>query len=153
MDGGSDLINCLAVARWRLVDETWPWYTTVLVRPGEAHAVHVMLGSAEEFVGWYINLQEPVRRTRLGFDFMDHELDIVVEPDLLCWEWKDEEQFERTQAAGRFTEAEARTIRAEAERAIGRIRAKASPFCDGRENWSPPNEWPIPVLPNGWDVV
>ena len=67
-------------------------------------------------------LQEPLRRTAIGFDFMDQELDIVVKPDLSEWVWKDEERFQRAQEAGRFSTHQAREIRAEGERVITRIR-------------------------------
>ena len=39
----------------------------MLQRPGEAHAIWVFWhGPAREFTGWYVNLQEPFRRTRAG---------------------------------------------------------------------------------------
>ena len=44
----------------------------MLVKPGAAHSVE-LLWNAEtgQFLCWYINLQEPLRRTPLGFDTMD----------------------------------------------------------------------------------
>jgi hypothetical protein len=48
-----------------------------LQRPGEMHAVWVFWhGPEREFRGWYVNLQEPFRRTRLGLDTQDLELRI-----------------------------------------------------------------------------
>jgi hypothetical protein len=38
-------------------------------------------GAARAFGAWYVNLQEPFRRSRLGFDTQDLELDVVVSPD------------------------------------------------------------------------
>lgn len=151
-----DLFNyLLATGNWRLVDTTWRWGDTLLlIHPGEAHAVHVMWRDEDrEFVGWYINLQEPLRRTAIGFDFMDQDLDIVVKPDLSEWVWKDEAVFQKAQELGLFSGQEVREIRAEGERVIERIQAKASPFNDGWENWFPDPEWPIPSLPDGWDRV
>ncbi|MBA2556665.1 MAG: DUF402 domain-containing protein [Chloroflexi bacterium] len=41
-----------------------------------AHAIHLWWQPPDwRFGGWYINLQEPIRPTPLGFDFMDHLLD------------------------------------------------------------------------------
>jgi hypothetical protein len=139
----------------QMIDITWTLGDTLcLIHPGEAHAVHVMWGQGNrEFMGWYINLQELVRRTAIGFDFMDQELDIVVSPDLSEWTWKDEERFQRDEEMGLVSALQAREIRAEAERVIGRIRAKASPFNEGWEDWRPPSEWPIPCLPDGWDKL
>ena len=34
------------------------------------------------FSGWYANLERPFERTARGFDLQDHELDVVISPDL-----------------------------------------------------------------------
>ena len=44
------------------------------------------------FLGWYVNLQSPLRRSPLGFDMTDWALDVWVEPDGR-WQWKDEDDF------------------------------------------------------------
>jgi len=137
---------------WELMDKTWPYGDTLfLIIPGEAHAVHAMWGKENrEFVGYYINLQEPIRRFPLGFDFMDQILDIWVNVDL-SWHWKDQDSFERYVQAGRYTKEKARAIRAVGERVIQSIEAKIPPF-DGRwADWLPPEEWKIPDLLEGWD--
>jgi len=153
-DESTDLLYCkLPTGNWRLADATWKWDSLILIYPGEAHAVHVMRGENREFVGWYINLQEPLCRTAIGFDFMDQDLDIVVEPDLSKWVWKDESTFAKAQDLGIISEQQAREIRAEGERVIRRIQARAAPFDADWENWFPPVEWPIPSLPEGWDKL
>ena len=81
------------------------------------------------------------------------DLDIVVEPDLSKWVWKDESTFAKAQDLGIFSEQQAREIRAEGERVIRRIQARAAPFDADWENWFPPVEWPIPSLPEGWDKL
>jgi len=147
--------HLLRTGDWQLIDITYMWGDTLfLIRPGEAHAVHVMWRhETREFSGWYINLQEPLRRTAIGFDHMDQELDIVVKPDLSGWVWKDEEEFQKDVETGLISPGQAHEIRAEAERVLERVRAKASPFGDGWEAWHPPAGWPIPSLPEGWDKV
>ncbi|MFC1976318.1 DUF402 domain-containing protein [Chloroflexota bacterium] len=152
----ADQFNRLLHANsWQLTDITWMWGDTlILIRPDEAHAVHVMWRhETRDFRGWYINLQDPLRRTEIGFDFMDQELDVVVKPDLSSWVWKDEAAFQKAQALGLMSASQARKIRAEAERAIERVRAKVSPFNEGWENWFPDPEWPIPSLAVGWDSL
>jgi len=145
----------LRTGHWTLTETTWlPGDTLLLIPPGEAHAVHAMWAPDDRrFVGWYVNLQEPARRTAVGLDFMDQELDIWVAPGLSEWTWKDEDHLARAQADGRFSAAQAEAIRAEGERVVARIQAKASPFCDGWETWRPPADWPMPGLPEGWDKV
>ncbi len=101
---------------------------------------------------WYVNLQEPYRRTAIGFDTMDQELDIVVAADRSEWRWKDEEAFSRLQAMGVFSAEEAKAIRAEGERVLDSMHKDQPPFSSGWENWAPPPEWPIPELPEAWDA-
>ncbi len=155
LDENTDLLYCKQDDNWQLVDTTWEWGDTLLlIHPDKAHAVHVMWRrESRTFAGWYINLQEPLRRTAIGFDFMDQDLDIVVKPDLSKWVWKDESIFQRGQEMGIFSARQAHEIQAEGERVIERIRAQASPFNDGWEHWLPASRWPIPSLPEGWDEI
>jgi hypothetical protein len=124
----------------------------MLVTPGSSHAIYVMWETGQTKLRcWYIDLQEPLRRTNLGFDTMDQLLDIVVSPDQSKWHWKDEDEFEEAIAIGVYSIEEAQSIRAEGERVINLLQTGQSPFCDGWEKWSPPTEWDIPTLPEGWD--
>ena len=138
-----------------LVPHTWVQTDVLmLVTPGSAHAVWIMRETGQAKLRcWYVNLQEPLRRTRLGFDSMDHFLDIVISPDRSTWRWKDEDEFEQAVAAGVYTAEQACAIRAEGERAIHLLETGQLPFCDGWETWSPPAEWQIPALPQGWDTT
>lgn len=153
-DSQTDLVYCKAnLSPWQLQDVIWTHGDTViLIFPGTAYAVHVMWDWQQRFSGWYVNLQEPVRSTRLGLDFLDQELDLVVSPDL-SWRWKDTAHLERAQAIGLFSVAQVRAIRQDALRVIDRIRVKAVPFDGSWNHWRPPTEWPLPCLPEGWDQV
>jgi len=89
---------------WPSPDGRHPWAgkerwhgngVLMLQRPGEAHAIWIFWqGASRAFHGWYINLQEPFRRTPLGYDTQDLELDIWV-PAEGPWEWKDDELLEQ----------------------------------------------------------
>jgi hypothetical protein len=138
-----------------LVDHVWTETDVLMLAvPGEAHSVWAMWeAGGGRLRCWYVNLETPPRRTRLGFDMMDQELDIVIRPDRSGWHWKDEAAFEEMTDVGVFPADEARAIRAEGERVIQEMRAGKSPFCDGWENWSPPANWSIPELPSGWDKL
>ena len=80
--------------------ETHPWAdrraweghgVLMLQRPGESYAVWVFwYGPEREFRSWYLNLQEPFRRTADGYDTQDLELDLIVHTDGRV-EHKDEE--------------------------------------------------------------
>ena len=58
----------------------------MLAVPGESHAVWIMWERGHTKLRcWYINLETPLLRTPIGFDTMDHELDIVISPDRSGW--------------------------------------------------------------------
>ena len=137
----------------RLVPHHWTDTDVLsLAEPAAAHAVELMWEAGrKELRCWYVNLQEPLRRTRLGFDSMDQLLDLVISPERSAWHWKDEEEFNEAVALGVYPPEQARAIRAEGERVIARLQARQSPFYDGWENWRPPRGWEIPPLLAGWD--
>ena len=87
-----------------------------LQRPGDTHAVWVFWhGPEREFSGWYVNLQEPFRRTAIGYDTQDLELDIWI-PAGGRWEWKDADVLEQRIAEGRYTPAQVEAAWAEGRR-------------------------------------
>ena len=101
---------------------------------------------------WYVNLQDPLRRTPLGFDTVDHALDVVVELDRSSWRWKDEEELAEAVRDGLFTSEEAADFRAWGERAVERILAGEPPFDRDWGDWHPDPSWPTPELRPGWDA-
>ena len=123
--------------------------TLRLTPPGEAHSVDLYWGEGGDFLGWYVNLQDPLARGPIGFDTGDHILDLWVRPDR-SWEWKDEDELAEVAALGFFDAREVAAIRREGERVVERVAAWAPPFCDSWEDWRPDPAWPVPALPRGW---
>lgn len=118
---------------------------------GELHAVWVFwYGSEREFRGWYLNLQEPFRRTVLGVDTQDLELDIVVDLDG-AWSYKDDEILDEWVARGRWTEAEVDAIRREGAAIAGELDAGRRWWSDDWAEWRPDPGWPAPTVPTSWD--
>jgi predicted RNA-binding protein associated with RNAse of E/G family len=140
---------------WVLADRVWSDYRLLsFAWPGVAHAVLAYWHAAgDEFAGWYINLQTPLTRTPLGFDYFDHALDIVVAPNGSSWRWKDEDELEEAVALGLFSAAEAEGFRAEGERAVRRLLDHDPPFEIDWSSWRPDQSWSEPELPAGWDVL
>jgi predicted RNA-binding protein associated with RNAse of E/G family len=134
---------------WALRDHVWDTYRVLrLIRPGDSHSLELFWeDETRAFAGWYVNLQEPLRRAPLGFDTDDLVLDIWVEPDG-TWEWKDEDELEQAVRLGRFTSTEAGQIRAEGERVL-----RERPWPTGWEDWRPDPEWPLPTLPERWNEL
>jgi hypothetical protein len=126
--------------------ETHPWAARaawqghgvlMLQRPREMHAVWVFWhGPERAFHGWYVNIQEPFRRTPAGFDTQDLELDIWIpaggDPVL-----KDSELLDVRVQEGRFTQDQARAVRAEGDRILGELAAGRRWWDDAWAQWTP----------------
>ena len=124
-----------------------------LQRPGEMHAVWVFWQGPERELGaWYVNIQEPFRRSALGFDTQDLELDIVVSPDG-SWRLKDDEKLEGWIDRGRWTAAEVSAIRAEAARVTQLLDADSRWWADDWAEWQPDAGWPLPTIPDTWQLA
>jgi predicted RNA-binding protein associated with RNAse of E/G family len=91
-------------------------------------------------------LQDPLRRTRTGFDTSDHVLDLVIARDG-SWRWKDEHEFEAACRLGRFTPEEAVAVRQAGEAAAAAVEARAWPFDSEWSEWRPDPNWTVPTLP------
>jgi hypothetical protein len=127
--------------------------TLALHRPADRYAVFVFWeGPDRRFTCWYVNFQDALRRTSIGFDTLDHELDLVVEPDGNWW-LKDAEGLEERVADGRFTAEEATGIRAEAEHVERELAAGRRWWDERWACWEPPPEWTATPLPDGWDLA
>jgi hypothetical protein len=125
----------------------------MLQRPGEAYAVwHFWQGAERAFNGWYLNLQEPFRRSAIGYDTQDLELDVWV-PLEGDWQFKDEELLEVRVSDGRYTPEKAERIRA--------LGGEIGAMLDRGERWwddawaafTPDPTWDVPSFPEGWEAA
>jgi predicted RNA-binding protein associated with RNAse of E/G family len=101
---------------------------------------------------WYVNLEEPLRRTAQGFDYLDQFLDVIVKPDLSGWHWKDEDELEEAVSLGLVSKEKAAVMYIEGDRVVAWLQSGKSPFS-GWEKWRPDPSWQVPVLPEGWDKI
>jgi hypothetical protein len=133
------------------------WHTNrvlLLYQPGDAHSTWLFWREVDgAFIGWYVNLELPWRRTPVGFDTQDRTLDVVIEPDLSAWRLKDEDELAWKVENGILTPDEAAAIGAEADRAIERARQRDAPYCDDWPDWKPDPTWTPPLLPANWDQM
>jgi protein associated with RNAse G/E len=103
-------------------------------------------------LNWYVNLQTPLVRTAIGFDYLDQELDIVISPDLKTWRWKDEDRLADAVARGRIPPERVAQLRDEGLRVIDQLNRAGSVFHQGWDRWLSP--WSEPAMPPaGWDRV
>jgi hypothetical protein len=146
-------VQDLLTPQVQLIDAEWIETDVLsLVEPGAAHSIDIMWETNQRTQRcWYVHLQEPFRRTSIGFDTMDQILDIVISPDLSHWHWKDEDEFAEAEKVGVYSPMEALAIRVEGKRVIEMLNSLAPPFCNGWEKWMPPQEWSKPKFPDGWE--
>lgn len=133
---------------WVLGDGVWADNAVLmLTRPGTAHSFWAFWrGHDWTFLGWYVNFQDPLRRTDSGVDTADHVLDLVIDPDLRSWRWKDEDEFEEACSVGRFTDAERTAIAREREAVVAIVRSRSWPLDVAWSTWQPDPAWTVPTL-------
>jgi len=154
-DGGRVSPESRARGDWALFDTRWEGAGGMLrlTVPGAAYSVLAFWNEGYGSLShWYVNLEEPLRRTFIGFDYMDQLLDIIVSPDLSDWHWKDEDEFQKAQDLGLISPQKVRAMRSEGERAVEMLRSGKSPFSKW-EHWCPDPAWPIPILSAEWDKI
>ncbi|HEX6684164.1 MAG TPA: DUF402 domain-containing protein [Candidatus Limnocylindrales bacterium] len=120
--------------------------------PGVDHSVNAFwTGPERRFARWYFNLQDALRRTEIGFDTLDHELDLVWDAGAPTWQWKDEEAFASTgelRYPGRTAE-----IRAEGERIAKLLDAGERWWDESWASWVPDDSYGVPLVPSNWTEI
>jgi predicted RNA-binding protein associated with RNAse of E/G family len=131
----------------------WRHDTLRLMLPGRHHSVFLFWNDAvgeRSFSRYFVNMEEPFRRTAVGIDTQDHTLDIDVTPDLQ-WSWRDQDELDNHVKYGFYTQALAKAARAEGESVIAAITARTHPCLNGWDRWQPNPAWSVPAFPSGWD--
>ncbi len=149
---GERLAATAALGDWVFRDAEWDVDTLSLIRAGDWHALWVSWLDSGEHWGWYVNLQEPFRRTTRGFATMDLMLDVIIDPDG-SWRWKDEDELDALVARGVFTPSVAARVREEALRVVDCLHRHAPPFDAPWPEWRPDPAWRLPQLPRLWDEL
>lgn len=135
--------------------ERYLWHTNrflILLQPGKFYSLSYIWNAVSgEFSCYCVNFQLPFRRTRLGLDTLDLDLDIVIEPSYR-WLWKDVEEYQLGIRSG--------AIRAEWVAAVERARAEVAGRLSDRLysldgswlSWKPDVLWSPPQLPSDWEA-
>ena len=109
-----------------------------------------------EFRQWYVNLEDPPVVWRdgdlVGVDTVDHDLDVVAEPDR-SWRWKDEDEFAaHLEHPDVYWVDDPVAVRKEGERLVKLIEAGEFPFDGTGTDFRPDPDWTVPTtMPTGWD--
>lgn len=137
------------VGRMKRVPAKSIWVNTnVLIcwQPAWTWDVRLMWDSdSHEFLCWYVNIQDPIRRTDTGFHTTDHFVDVVVASDK-SWELKDEAELEDATELGLYTADQAAEIQESLAGAIRYLESWGWPFNSDLTEFAPDSEWSIPEL-------
>ncbi len=126
-----------SLPRARLPPDEYVWRndTLRLMFPGRRHSVWLSWTqdvSSRRFAKYFVNLEEPFRRTPLGFDTADHTLDVEVTPHLR-WNWRDAGELAEHVKHGFYTPALAREVWNEGKTCHRRDRAAHASLSEGLE--------------------
>jgi len=129
---------------WSLAPGRWENWTLRVARPGDPFSTLLFYDDCGRFLSWYVNFEQPLRRTPLGWDTLDWKLDLLAFPDGTTRR-KDEDELAEAARAG---VVDADEVRALAERV-----ASDPPWPTGWEDRAPSEELEPAVLPDGWQCV
>ena len=136
--------------------EKYSWHTNrflILLEPEKFYStIYIWNATSSQFVCYYINFQLPFRRTPLGFDTLDLDLDIVIDRSL-HWMWKDEDDFQEGIRAGGIRPEWVREIERSKIEVLERIENRAYPLDASWLDWQPDVSWSLPYLPENWSEV
>ncbi|MFJ5122386.1 DUF402 domain-containing protein [Kitasatospora sp. NPDC088548] len=139
----------LAAGNWQL--GPWAWEKTTLRSRFEAgvyFSVHTFQDAATgEPLRWYVNFELPYTRTPIGLDTFDLFVDLVVEPDLSSYRWKDVDEYQQGRRLGLIDDDLHLRVEAAREQALGLLQDRRGPFADTWPAWAPDPGWPNPQLP------
>lgn len=133
--------------------EKYTWHSNrflILLEPDKFYSTIYMWDAASsEFLCYYINFQIPFRRTRLGFDTLDLDLDIVIEPSYE-WHWKDVDEYQHGIRSGGITPVWVSAVEQARKEVATRLRERLYPLDGAWREWTLDPSWSPPRLPADW---
>jgi hypothetical protein len=105
-----------------------------------------------QFTSYYINFQLPFQRSALGFDTLDLDLDLVIDPQM-CWHWKDEQDYREGIQEGGILPTWVKGIETSLPEVFQRIDRRTPPLDGSWLNWRPDKAWKPTCLSEGWDKI
>ena len=131
--------------------KVWGNHFLRLSVPGEDYSIAAIWHSSWQMFGWYLNIEEALRPTGFGFDYMDWTLDVFISRDRRFHTWKDEKELAQGVRRGVYSPELAAHIRQVGERGLARFLAREAPFDQPWDKWRPDPGWELPVLPERWE--
>lgn len=136
--------------------QSYSWHTNrllILLQPEKYYASYYFWRANDnEFLCYYVNFQLPFYRSSIGFDTLDLELDIIIEPTYE-WHWKDADLYQRGIECGILRKEWVQEINAAQPEVFRKLREHQYPFDGSWLNWTPDPDWSPPTLPKNWDKI
>jgi uncharacterized protein DUF402 len=139
---------------WRLKEFLWQTNRVLMItESGRYYSTLLFWNHARnEFLGYYVNFQLPLRRSHCGADSLDLDLDIDIEPDLR-FHWKDEGDYHKAIEEGLILPEWVQGIEKAKPEILERLERRQDPFDGSRLDWMPDPTWSPPTLPKNWDKI
>ncbi|KRC61288.1 hypothetical protein ASE14_10325 [Agromyces sp. Root81] len=142
---------------WNGTHDARPWDGDAVVRVhrrGEPWSVWRWHDGRDWSSVWYGNLEEPWRRSAVGFDTEDWTLDVVGEGDPIDGPWevgyKDEDELAWLLEVGAMSSGEAERARLAGERLTAIAQGATWPFDADWTPWVPDEAWGAVPMPVDW---
>jgi hypothetical protein len=136
--------------------QRYVWHTNrllILIHPEKYYASFYFWQAAEnQFLCYYVNFQLPFRRSEIGIDTFDLELDIIIEPTYE-WRWKDADEYQNGIERGILLKEWVEGIDAAKQEVFDRLEKHIYPYNGAWLGWMPDPNWLPPTLPENWDKI
>lgn len=139
---------------WALREFTWETNRLLMfLEPQKYYGTFYFWNQAtDEFLCYYINFQLPYQRSHCGFDTLDLEIDLVIDPSF-NWHWKDEDAYHAGIKAGCIQDQWVKEIKHAEQEILTKLRERRYPLDGSWLTWRPSANWNPPHLPERWQEV
>ncbi|MER8098136.1 DUF402 domain-containing protein [Streptomyces goshikiensis] len=146
----TEAFEAMAAGEWELAPGVWQETELLLWKPPAAWFSINAFFTAGAMRNWYVNFEHPARRTEAGFDTLDLTVDLVIDPDLSTWTWKEEDEYAHVRRLGIVSDSEHQAVDLARTQVLAMLEERAGPFADADRwaAWHREPTWPAPCLPH-----
>ncbi|MFF2186292.1 DUF402 domain-containing protein [Streptomyces sp. NPDC058155] len=106
----TEAFDAMAMEEWEFAPGRWQDTELLLWKPPTAWFSINAFYTTAGLRNWYVNFEQPTIRTDGGFDTFDLTVDLVIDPDLCTWTWKDEGEYAHVRRLGIVTDTEHQAV-------------------------------------------
>lgn len=140
----------------RIVLREYTWQTNrilMFLEPEKYYSCYLIWDHVSgQFSCYYINFQLPYSRSHCGFDTLDLDLDIVIDPNY-NWTWKDLEDYHNGVREGSIRNEWVNGVEQSQTEIFDRINKRIYPLDSSWRNWQPNRTWFSPTLIEKWQEI